>query len=152
MNTNVESAIIAATVSLIVSLIGFISSTLKLRAQREQIEKQIRSRFIEKLYLLRLEHYSDGFVITDKIQRRPEPKRIIDRDNLLEINQELYKWKSGTVSLIISPNSLAAFYELRDALSMGYAEQGRFSDAQVDKIFKSLANFRGALRSDLEIP
>ena len=152
MSTDVEVAVIAAAVSLVVSLVGFISSSLSLRVQREQIERQIRSRFLEKLYLLRLEHYSAAFVITDKIQHRPEPERIISRSDLLKINQELYEWKSGVVSLIISANSLKAFYELRDALGMGYAEQGRFSKAQIDKIFKSHANFRRALRSDLNMP
>lgn len=149
MNTDLQVALIAALVSLFVSAIGFTSTALNFRFQRKQIEKQIRSQLIEKLYSLRLEHYPQAFEFTDNIQRRPEPQRIIANDELMKISQDLYTWKSGVVSLIISADSLRAFYELRDALEMGYAEKERYSKEQTEKIFRCIADFRKSLRSDI---
>lgn len=149
MNTDIKVALIAGGISLIVSLLGFISSWIVLRAQYKELERKIQNQFTDKLYTLRLEHYPQAFILTEQIQRRPKPQQIVERVELQSIAESLYTWKTGTVSLIISKHSLENFFALRDTLSMGYGENDRFTSEQVEKIMKTRDEFRSSLRQDI---
>ena len=65
------------------------------------------------------------------------------------MNDYLYSWKTGIVSLIISKSSLKKFFALRNALNTGYGENDRFTDSQVEKIMKTRDEFRSSLREDI---
>lgn len=149
MNENVQVALIAGVVSLVVTIIGLLSSWLIQRMQSLEAEKQIRTEAATKLLALRLEHYPKAFDISEKIQRRKKPQRIISRPELLNICDELTQWKTGIVNLVISQETLDFYYQLRDALSMGYAEKEAFSIEQVEKIMSARDEFRKSLRRDV---
>jgi hypothetical protein len=149
MSENIQVALIAGIVSLIVTTIGLLSSFLIQKMQSKEAEKQIRTEAAAKLLALRLEHYPKAFDITEKIQRRKKPQRIISREELLKISNELSKWKTGVVNLILSQETLDCFYELRETLGMGYAEKDAFSFQQVEKIIFAKDEFRKSLRRDV---
>ena len=149
MSENLQVVLIAGSVSLVVSLIGVLSTLFVQKIQSRNTEKQIRTNVADKLLSLRLEHYPTTFTITEKIQRKKEPQRIITRQGLQEINNELIAWKTGIVSLILSKEAIDAFYDLRDTLNMGYAEKENFSREQVEKIMSARDKFRGVLRYDI---
>jgi hypothetical protein len=149
MDANLQVALIAGLVSLLVSSVGLISSFLVTRSQARQSEQRIRSELKEKLVELRLQHYPGAFTITEKIQRRKEPRRIIPRQELKVIDAELREWKTGTVCLILSFESLQAYRELCEALGMGYGEKDGYSREQADKIMFARDHFRSALRRDV---
>lgn len=149
MEIDIRVALIAGGVSLIVTIISLISSFFVQEMQSRNSEKQIRADVSEKIISLRLKHYPQAFTITEKIKRRKEPERIIPRLEILKISKQLSDWKSGIVSLILSQASINAYYELRDALNMGYAEKNAYSQEQVEKIIISRNNFRSSLRYDI---
>ena len=142
MSDDIRAALIAAMVSLVVTW-------LTVRAQRKELERSIQNQFTDKLYLLRIEHYPIAFNLTEEIQHRPDPQKIVDRKELQRINRELFSWKSGVTSLIISEHSLKCFYDLRDALEMGYGENQMFTKDQVNRIFSARDKFRKSLREDI---
>ena len=149
MNTDIKIALIAGGISLAVSLLGFISSWIVLRAQYKELERKIQNQFTDKLYSLRLEHYPHAFILTEQIQHRPKPQQIVERTELESIANKLYIWKTGIVSLIISKHALEKFFALRDALSLGYGENDRFTNEQVERIMKARNDFRRSLRQDI---
>jgi hypothetical protein len=149
MSENVQVALLAGIVSLFVTSIGLLSSFLIQRMQSRDAERQIRTEAATKLLSLRLEHYPRAFDITEKIQRRKKPERIIPRQELLDISKELYEWKTGIVNLILSQESIDAFYNLRESLGMGYAQKDAFSSEQVEKIMSARDEFRKSLRRDV---
>lgn len=146
MNTDIQVALIAGFVSLIVSLT---SSLLVNNGMLVKLERKIQNQFTDKLYSLRLEYYPQAFTITEQIQHRPKPQKIIKDTELQKIADELYSWKTGLVSLIISKSSLEKFFALRNALNMGYGENNRFTDSQVERIMKTRNEFRKSLREDI---
>lgn len=149
MEVDIRVALIAGGVSLIVTVISLISSFFVQKLQSRNSEKQIRASVSDKVISLRLKYYPQAFVITERIKRRKEPEKIIPRLEILKINKQLSEWKSGIASLILSQDSINAFYELRDALNMGYAEKNAYSQEQVEKIIASRNNFRSSLRYDI---
>jgi hypothetical protein len=149
MNENLQVALIAGSISLIVSGIGFLSSLFVTKTQSRQFENQLRSQQSDKLISLRLEHYPQAFTITEKIQRRKEPQRIIPRKELQAINYELQQWKNGIVGLILSHDSITSYYNLLEVLGMGYAEKDGFTREQADKIISARDDFRRSLRQDV---
>jgi len=149
MSENVQVALIAGIVSMIVTTIGLLSSFFIQRMQSQEAEKQIRNEAASRLLALRLEHYPKAFDISEKIQRRKKPQRIMSREELLKISTELYEWKTGIVNLILSQETLDCFYELRETLGMGYAEKDAFSFQQVEKIISAKDEFRKSLRRDV---
>jgi hypothetical protein len=149
MDTDVKVALIAGGISIIVSFLGFISSWIVLRAQYKELERKIQNQFTDKLYSLRLEHYPQAFILTEQIQHRSKPQQIVEQVELMSIAEKLYVWKTGTVSLIISNQSRKKFLALRDALSMGYGENDKYTNEQVEKIMKTRNEFRSSLRQDI---
>jgi hypothetical protein len=149
MSENIQVALIAGVVSMIVTTIGLLSSFFVQKMQSREAEKQIRTEAATKLLALRLEHYPKAFDISEKIQRRKKPQRILPREELLAISGELIEWKTGIVNLILSQETLDCFYELRETLGMGYAEKDAFSFHQVEKIISAKDEFRKSLRRDV---
>ncbi len=144
-----QTALIAGLVSLVVSAVGLVTSLLVARSQMRQNEEHIRSELTQKLVELRLQHYPNAFTITERIERRKEPQRIISRQEQHEICEELRAWKTGEVSLILSFDSLQAYYDLTRALGMGYAEKGGYSREQAEKVIHARDQFRSCLRRDV---
>ena len=149
MDPDIRVALIAGGISVCISIISFLSSLLVIKGQQLDLERKIQNQYTDKLYSLRLEHYPQAFILTEQIQQRPKPKKIIERTELQNIALQLYSWKTGAVSLIISKRSLDKFFALRDALSVGYAENDRFSDSQVERIMNTRNEFRSSLRQDI---
>jgi hypothetical protein len=149
MNENLQVALIAGFISLVVSSIGILSSWLLTRSQSQQLEKHIRSDLTEKLVALRIESYPGAFAITEKIERRKEPQRILGRQELKVINGELRAWKTGIVSLVLSFDSLDAYYKLLGALGMEYGEKDGYTREQAEKIISARDQFRSSLRRDV---
>lgn len=149
MSDDIRVAIIAGLVSLVVSMLAILSTWITVFAQRKDLERQIQNQFTDKVYSLRVEYYPRAFELTEQIQRRAEPQRIIGKKELQHINRELFEWKTGKVSLIISGKALDCFYALRDALDMGHGEHENFNLEQVEKIFTARNNFRSSLRQDI---
>lgn len=71
MDNKLLAALIAAGVSIVVSAIGFPSSWFALRAKRIELERQIRSGYMQKLYERRLDLYPKVFKITRGPSRPP---------------------------------------------------------------------------------
>ncbi len=149
MSESIQVALIVGAVSLMGSTIGLLTSFFAQRMQSKEAEKQIRVEAASKLLALRLEHYPKAFDISEKIQRRKKPQRIMSREELLKISNELSSWKTGVVNIILSQETLDCFYELRETLGMGYAEKDAFSIQQVEKIISAKDEFRKALRRDV---
>jgi hypothetical protein len=149
MSEDVKVALIAGAVALLVSTVGFLSTRIALQEQQKEFGRNLQSAYTERLYSLRLEYYPLAFTLTEQIQYRPHPQGIVNREDLQHIAQELYSWKTGTVSLIISKQTLDRFYELRDALSMNYGQREGFTRDQVEKIMNARNEFRRSLRKDV---
>ena len=56
VNEAVLTAFIAGGVSIIVAIITYISTVRKVKAENTMLEKQIQTKFLEKLYELRLKN------------------------------------------------------------------------------------------------
>ncbi len=149
MDIDVRVALIAGGISFTIAILSYLSSLQEFSKQREELERKIQNQFTDRLYPLRLEHYPKAFILTEKIQRRSKPQQIVEQAELKKIADELYAWKTGIVSLIISQSSLGKFFTLRDALIMGYGENDKFTDSQVERIMRARNQFRSSLRKDI---
>ena len=105
-------ALIAGSVSLIVSGIGLGATLITNAANRRRLVREIRHKFVEKLYELRLEVYPEAFEITQLILRRKMPIKINKRDELTAIRKRLLEWSNGKAALVISRRSMRALYAL----------------------------------------
>lgn len=148
-NEKIIAALIAAYVSIIVSMVTIILTNRKFKHEYEIKAKELSNKYLEKLYELRLEKYPEAFSITENLGKQrdrsdEEVKSIIE--NSIEM---LVNWRKDQVSLILSERSLSAYYELYDALKAKPAFQNKFSDEQIKKIWKFRNNFRTCLRHDV---
>jgi hypothetical protein len=144
-------ALIAGSVSLIVSSIGLGATLITNAANRRRLEREIRHKFVEKLYEIRLETYPEAFEITQLILRRKMPMKINKRDELMAIRKRLLEWSNGKAALVISRQSMRALYALKDALNKRPASEDEYTDEQVQKIWITRNQFRRSLRRDLGI-
>lgn len=144
-------ALIAGSVSLAVSAIGFVATLLTNAANRRRLEREIRHKFVEKLYEIRLEVYPEAFEITQLIQRRKMPLRINKRDELMAIRKRLLEWSNGKAALVISRPSMKALYALKNVLNKQPGLTDGYTEEQVQKIWVARNQFRRCLRRDLGI-
>jgi hypothetical protein len=144
-------ALIAGGVSLVVSAIGLGATLLTNAANRRRLEREIRHKFVEKLYELRLEVYPEAFEIRQLIQRRKMPLRINKRDELMAIRKRLLELSNGKAALVISRQSMRALYALKEALNKRPGLEDEYTDEQVQKIWSTRNQFRRTLRRDLGI-
>lgn len=73
MSDELITALIAAGVSLIISLIGYWTTLKRIRHEKGKLEKEINVKWIEKVYEERFKLYPKAFQITSLIQLRPPP-------------------------------------------------------------------------------
>ena len=149
MSDKILTAIIAASVSILVALISFFQNRKSLITQTKNIENQLNHGYANKLYDLRIEEYSSAFAITEKVKQHPTPNFINPPTEIKQILSELYKWKSGRASLIMSSNTINEFRKLRDALKKNPGNNDRYTEDQSNKILHRISRFRGSMRGDI---
>jgi len=147
MEATIIAALIAASISLVISLLSLYESFKKQKTQRELFEKEQYVSFLAKLYELRLSNYPKAFEITDLI--RKEKGENINPEIVNKVRKELYAWKSSIVSLIISYDTIVAFRDLRDSLNKNPAFGEKYAKEQIDKIWETRSEFRKCLRRDI---
>ena len=145
------TALIAGGISIIVALITYFSTVKKVKMENKMLERQIQTKFLEKLYELRLKNYPKAFEITDIIGKKKGIS--IQETELLnkykELEQQLRIWKSGESSLILSERSLDAYYELITSFKSHPASGIKYNDEQLQRFYKARTKFRNELRKDI---
>lgn len=144
------AALIAGSVSVIVSMIGFLVAKHKLRHEISLFTRQADVDLIKKLYELRLDLYGKAFDITDRIYRRSESDWFQETDVRDWLN-DLRDWKSGSVNLVISYGALNAFRELEQALATNPGHQSTYTTNQIKKVYSLRDTFRSSLRKDVRL-
>jgi len=149
ISDQLNSAIIAGVVSLIVSALAYIPAILKLRAEKEALKHTLARNFTGRLYELRLKHYPEAFTITVNLRRKTDWTDEELPAKFREINDALKKWKSGEPSLILSAKSLRAYYELQKAFSGKLALGTKYNNEQIERICRLRNDFLDNLRNDI---
>lgn len=140
-------SIIAAGASLVISFITLYQFFRNQRFQQYQFNKTLERSLTTKLLDLRLEHYPKAFEITDSIYK--EKGGNYDYTKIISSLNDLIEWKKGIVNLIISNESLESYYILRDSLMRNHGDNNQYSLDQIQKISKSVKEFRRQLKRDL---
>ena len=148
-----EAAIYVALISGLVSLVvAYFTARYKFNHDRRIVDDQLNQRHLERIYGIRLDTYGRAFDITEPIRRMPVEKGGINsREQLLDVRQQLWEWKTGQVNLVMSKKTLDRFYEL-SAILKKPCENSRdnvYSDLQIDNIMNARNSFRSQLRVDL---
>jgi hypothetical protein len=149
MSDQLIAALVAGLVSMLVSGIAFASGWLALRAKSREVERQIRSSFMDKLYQLRLEQYPAAFEITKSLTRVPKIEKSFCRERMLELRAQLGEWINGPAGLIVSAQVMRCSYELRDVLGINYGDGDKYSRVQMEKFVAAAATLRRELREDV---
>ncbi|MBB6521144.1 hypothetical protein [Pseudoteredinibacter isoporae] len=150
MEEKILTTLIAGGVSLIISLIGFISTRMSLQGKKREIEIQIDNIYMQKLYEERLAHYPTALDATKYLTRVPKNNNSFDRQSVLKIRSQISDWMNGPGGLIASRQLIESGYKLRDCLSSNYEYNNRYSKPQMDKIVNITSQFRRNLRKDIE--
>ncbi|MDR6513777.1 hypothetical protein [Chryseobacterium camelliae] len=140
-------SLITAIVSLSISLMTLYQFFNNKSFQEEQFVKSNNRAFTSKLYDLRLEHYPNAFHILDELYK--EKGGTINPTIAKSCCENLIKWKTGIIHLIISNEARSSFFTLRDILMKNPAHQDRYSPEQVEKITFAIKDFRRQLRRDV---
>ena len=152
MDIKLQSALIAAAVSLTAALIAYLTVKKQLAAQKEKTEKEHASKFLENAYELRLKHYPFAFEITDQVAKLYDlkPNEIMRRHN--EIAENLRNWRNTEVVLVISEYALSCSYDLEKELKKKPSTpRGSFCEEQRRRMWGLRQKFRKALREDLNL-
>lgn len=151
MTEKIITALIAACVSLAVSLITFIVARRKIESEKERHERELQRRLTEKLYDLRLDSYPRAFEITDKLRGDYIKSGKVKKDYITQVLENLHEWHRTKAGFILTKNSLKAFYNLRAALSAEPNNDEYYSKKQRHEIWVCKNRFRGILKSDLNL-
>ena len=140
VNEAVLTAFIAGGVSIIV-----------VKAENTMLEKQIQTKFLEKLYELRLKNYPKAFELTDTLGKKKgiNMQEVEIPFQYKKLEKELRAWKSGVSSLILSERSLDAYYELINSFKAQLALGDKYNDEQLLRFYKARTKFRNELRKDI---
>lgn len=149
MDDKILTAIIAGSISLVVSLIGFLSSWIALQAKKNEIERNLKNSYMERLYEMRLKNYPKALEITKYVTRLPKKESSFNREDILAIRDSLGEWLNGEGGLVASEELINALYEVRDRLSADYGGDQEYSRQQMEKIVSVISNFRRELRADI---
>lgn len=151
VNEAVLTAFIAGGVSIIVAIITYISTVRKVKAENTMLEKQIQTKFLEKLYELRLKNYPKAFELTDTLGKKKgiNMQEVEIPFQYKKLEKELRAWKSGVSSLILSERSLDAYYELINSFKAQLALGDKYNDEQLQRFYKARTKFRNELRKDI---
>ncbi|MES2062580.1 MAG: hypothetical protein V4456_11710 [Bacteroidota bacterium] len=147
MNEFFSPAVIAATTSLLISLITLYQFFKNKRLQEDLYLKGSNRALTIKLYELRLEHYPKALEIIEEIYRKKGGT--IEIGIVRNVLNELIDWKKGIINLIISNEAHESYYKLRDTLMKKSAFEDKFSNEQVQHIIISTKEFRRQLRRDV---
>jgi len=151
MNPAILTAIIAATVSLIVAIISFITNRRSIQSEREKLEREMQRRLTEKLYDLRLESYPKAFEITDLLRGDLIFNKGMTRKDFLDIRDKLFDWQRTKAAFIMSESALRAFRNLLDKLNMKPESGTTFKESETKEIWRAKNQFRGSLRGDINL-
>lgn len=148
-----ETPLLVALVSGFISAaVAYFTTAYKFAQDRRILVEQLNQRSLEKLYSLRIERYPRAFDITEWIRRkRADQGGINSREELLKVRADLWEWKTGEVSLILSSDAIEAFYDLVTLLKKpcGDSRNNIYSPVQIDNIMTARNRFRSVLRSDI---
>lgn len=140
-------SIVASFTAIAISLITLFQFFKNQNYQKKQFDDSRNRNLTTKLYDLRLEHYPKAYDLTDKIYK--EKGGVYNRGEIEKALEELIEWKKGVVNLIISVETRDSYYCLRDSLMRKPAQNGLYSDEQIEKISNFNRIFRKQLRRDL---
>lgn len=144
MSDAILTAAIAATVSLLVSLVTTWS-------EGKRHKREMTRRSTEKVLDLRLKAYPLVFKITDQVtgQILFNKDRLITAEALHVTLGELQEWHRAMAGFLLTPNSIRAYRALREALAARPAESSCYTRRQLEAIWTAKNEFRGALKADL---
>ncbi|UBF28491.1 hypothetical protein K9N68_11795 [Kovacikia minuta CCNUW1] len=151
--TGILSALIAAVVSLVVALISYISNRNALKSQREKLDRELQRSMTTKLYDKRLEIYPEAIQITEGLRKsRMEIQgKDISEAYFREIVVKLDEWHNTKAFLLLSEDSVQAFYALRRVTREKPELEGKYSKEHLERIWHAKNAFRYALRSDIQL-
>lgn len=147
----VLTASIAAVVSLVGALVSYSATRRALAAEQAKLERQLQRGLTEKLYNLRLSCYPEAMHITEQLRK----SRLRDQPNGLTLEytgavlQALDDWHSKSAAFLLSASALESLYEVRRALRDMPAEGGKYSEAQIQRMWEAKNRLRQSLRSDI---
>jgi hypothetical protein len=153
LGTTILTAIISATVSLTVTLITVFATRSTIKAEREKFERELQRSMTIKLYDARMAAYPQAMEITEGLRnsRLAEQGENLAEDYFKDIITKLDEWHATNAAFIMSRNSLGNLYTLRRALREKPESDGKYSSAQIKKIWDTKAEFRSGLRADIQL-
>jgi hypothetical protein len=103
------------------------------------------------LYDLRLACYPEALRITEPLRKSHLSNKDVslNEEYLQHVLEELDSWHTNKAAFLLSYKALDALYELRQVLRDKPADEGSYSEAQIQRIWKSKGKFREELRRDI---
>jgi hypothetical protein len=146
------TALIAAIVSLVVSLLTIWSNRRKLESEERRHGLDHRRRLTEKILDLRLAAYPKAFGITYELTYPLLlSSNVVPVEHILNVKEKLVEWERSDGAFLFSKGSLRAYRDLLTALSEEPRGENGFSRKQRDRIWRCKNRFRGALKADLKL-
>jgi hypothetical protein len=142
------TAVIAATVSIVVAGLGLAATALQLRTARKKHDREIAHSFSERVYEQRIATYPDGYAILGRIRKIGPPHHLPHPDHVRQIKDDLNHW-ADRASIFFSRDALQAYWELRKALAKKPAHGVDYSDEQAEKVFAARNRLRRYMRQDI---
>lgn len=152
MNDKVITALVAAVVSLAVSLLTLWSNRKRIQSEEKRHAVDHQRHLTEKLLDLRLSAYPKAFGITYQLTSPfllSNPK--LSTGHILDVKNKLLEWERKDGAFLFTKSSLRAYRDLITALSVEAREDGTYSRKQRDQMWKCKNRFRGALKADLKL-
>lgn len=147
MPTEMLSAIIAGGVSLVAAVLTFAVGRRTIATERHRFAHEMQRRLTERLIDRRLLCYTAAFEITDDLRSdvllrsgQPTP------EHLQAVRERLLGWLRSEAALVMSAQSVAAAYKLRDALAESEAS---VSPPMLEYVWGLKHGLRASLRADL---
>lgn len=149
MTDTIVSALVAGSVSIIISIISFFAVLKKTKDESRLFQEELQSKYTGILYEIRLETYPLAFEITDMLLKVTTDKDVDSVEIVKKVNRELRQWRNGLVNLIISEKSLQAYHNLINCFKTNPYYGNSYNDNQVERIKNLRSEFRNALRNDV---
>ncbi len=149
MDPRVQAAYIAGSIAILGFVINYLVVRVKIRAELKALKLNQKHAFTEKLYILRLDAYPEVFNIIQDIGKRGD----YSNEDIISITEEVTKklllWQRTKAGLLLSKQSLDAYYQLKQKLLKKPADKNGYSDTQLKNIWYARNSFRGCLRNDV---
>lgn len=142
------AAVIAGAVSIIVSVIGYVASSRKLKSDTRKFQVELESKWIEKIYAERFRLYPEAFKITSLILKRAAPEFLPPRGQIDDLRNRLNVWASEA-GLFMSRDTAKAYMDLRQALGKRPGHGEFYTREQGEKVWRCRNEFRRCLRKDV---